>query len=74
MVNREQRRALKRETAAQIPGAGPDQELSRRLMGAILFSAQKECDCRACKLLRKVLPQMSEGLMDEEDLDEDNDS
>lgn len=72
MVNREQRRALKKGAEAPIAPPGPDQDLSRRLMGAILFSAQKECDCRACKLLRKVLPQMSEGLMDEEDLDEDN--
>ena len=74
MVNREQKRRALREAA--VPGAppGPDQDLSRRLMGAILFSAQKECDCRACKLLRKVLPQMSEGLMDEEDLHEGNDT
>lgn len=42
-----------------------DAQQSQYVLGAMLAASQDGCDCRACKLLRKVNSQMTDQLLED---------
>lgn len=68
MVNRQTRRALKAAGMPEIPApGGTDSIMARAMTAVLLYASSGECNCKACKAMRKVIPSITDQFLEEDE-------
>lgn len=71
MVNRQTKRALKQAGIPEIPApGGADSVMARAMTAVLLYASSGECDCKACKAMRKVIPSITDQFLEEDENEE----
>ena len=66
---KKRRKVLVPEIPDMGMAGGSEADFGRYVTTALLVANQDGCDCRACRILRRLAGQMADGIIDEEEID-----